>query len=365
MNTTSRGTTFAVHSVEPATTALPEIEIQESLDEKYEACSFPGLKIVNTWLRKTPYNEVVTAPEMDAYPGHALLQAAYLAFTQHRPLVLSPDILWLSIAQGLAIHINANAEALRPRLGIAHQGRKVLGIQTDRCFSWGDHPWEEYVEGFSQQLKERISPEIHDLFVADFSTTGAVERVASQIALMDGMQPYFAYFLSECGIPYVTLEGTTQDWLDLERRARSLADFGLGWWTMRLVPMLQQFVSASQGDVNPWFWCNLYQQMEPGSRGAYHGPVDTYSGWISVFVPFDRKGRPNPLLMSWNASPGVALAKFRPGVCRAPVVWESRLGRIDLDFLAGLLAIEQHPETLALRPRIGWLVRKAQRPHLN
>lgn len=363
MNTTSRATTFPVASVEPATRALPEMELGTLVGRI--ACSAPTLRIVDPTHRQIRRAEpVVTAPEQDAYPCHALLQAAYLAFTQHRPLVLSPDILWLSIAQGLAIHINAHADILRPKL-VTHQGHRALNIVTERAFEMGEHPWEEYVEGFSQQLQERLKPGIHDLFVADFSTTGAVERVASQIALMDGMQPFFAYHLSECGIPYVTLEGTTQDWLALERRARALADFGLGWWTMRLVPVLQQFVKASRGDVNPWFWSNLYQQMEPGEAGAYHGPVETYSGWISVFVPFDRDGQPNPLLLGGWKSPGVALTNFRPGVCRAPVVWNSRRGRIDLEFLAGLLAIEQSPESLGLRPRIGWMVRLAKRPHLN
>jgi hypothetical protein len=33
---------------------------------------------------------------------HPLIAAAHLAFSQHRPLLLSPDVIWVTIVQGLA-----------------------------------------------------------------------------------------------------------------------------------------------------------------------------------------------------------------------------------------------------------------------
>jgi hypothetical protein len=38
-----------------------------------------------------------------------------LAYAGHRPVALSPDMIWLMICQGVAHHINANAEQLRPQ----------------------------------------------------------------------------------------------------------------------------------------------------------------------------------------------------------------------------------------------------------
>ncbi len=35
------------------------------------------------------------------------------AFSEHRPLLLTPDTIWMTIAQGFAQHINNNAERLR------------------------------------------------------------------------------------------------------------------------------------------------------------------------------------------------------------------------------------------------------------
>src|SRR5215510_2871545 len=58
---------------------------------------------------------------------HPLLSAVAKAFAEHRPLVLSPDAVWLTIAQGVAQHVRLHAEQLRPRL-VRHAGRKRLTL---------------------------------------------------------------------------------------------------------------------------------------------------------------------------------------------------------------------------------------------
>ena len=64
---------------------------------------------------------------------HPLLSAVARAFADHRPLVLSPDAVWLTIAQGVAQHVRLHAEELRPRL-VRHAGRKRLNVIIDgRC----------------------------------------------------------------------------------------------------------------------------------------------------------------------------------------------------------------------------------------
>ena len=40
---------------------------------------------------------------------HAFYDAMFEAYAHHRPVVLSPDMIWLLIAQGFAQHINKNA----------------------------------------------------------------------------------------------------------------------------------------------------------------------------------------------------------------------------------------------------------------
>lgn len=64
------------------------------------------------------------APYVDCQHTHGLVIAAHLAFCEHRPLVISPDMLWLCITQALARYVNSHAEVLRPRL-VRHEGQVV------------------------------------------------------------------------------------------------------------------------------------------------------------------------------------------------------------------------------------------------
>ena len=48
---------------------------------------------------------------VDSLHFHPLVQAFHNAYNDHRPLCLSPDMIWLLIAQGLANHINVKPYA--------------------------------------------------------------------------------------------------------------------------------------------------------------------------------------------------------------------------------------------------------------
>jgi hypothetical protein len=64
-------------------------------------------------------------------PGfHPLVAAADLAYRGHFPLVLSPDVIWLTVAQGFARHVANNADRLRARI-VPHEGRLALGVRRD------------------------------------------------------------------------------------------------------------------------------------------------------------------------------------------------------------------------------------------
>jgi len=154
----------------------------------------------------------IAATELVAGPSvHPLVLAVHLAFAEHRPLVLTPDAIWLCIAQGLATHIELHAEALRSRL-VRHTGKLNLDVRRDD-FVLGDpnNDWPAAVDGLVAQIRDHIGGRAN-LFLADFSTTTPFDRTASQIALMGAMRDYFSYSVSTmCGIPEITLTGTPED----------------------------------------------------------------------------------------------------------------------------------------------------------
>lgn len=304
-------------------------------------------------------------------PGyHSLIAAAHLAYSYHFPLVLTPDVVWLTIAQGLANHVNNHAEELRSRL-VPHQGKKELVVRRDDFVKGSpENPWAEVVAAFSAQIKNQVGPRSHAVIVSDFSTTGPAERTASEVVLMNCLQCYYG-FRGEtmCGIPQVTLEGTVADWEKIHRRVECLEHYSLKWWTDDLRKITIEFVAAAKGRPNQGFWQALYKQKD-GSGGPF------VQGWLLRLLPYlkqmeyGKDGRPfkkttlkNPMLgqavfvsdKKW----GITDQQLPSSVAHVPVVWTYLGQEVRYQFLAGLLGLTQDKETWALRPRIGWAVRQA------
>ena len=197
----------------------------------------------------------------------------------HRPLCLSPDIIWLMIIQGVANHINVNAEALRSRF-VRHEGKVQISVRRDDFVKGSpENPWAEAIDELTSRVEEHIGSEF-DLFQPTFTTTGPVERAAAGVVLLDAMQSYFTYDMDTfCGIPAITLEGTPEDWQAVADRAERFGSLELEWWLEPLRGILQQFVAASQGVVDRQFWQSLYKYQDESG-----GP--TMTGWISALFPY-------------------------------------------------------------------------------
>jgi len=185
-----------------------------------------------------------------------LVKAVHAAYYDHHPFVLSPDVIWLTIAQGVANHVAQNPEALRSSF-VTHEGKKDLVVERPEFVNGSkDNDWEGVFPEFVEQIEANTVLGAVDRVTASFSTTGPVEKVAGAITLMDIVQHYFTYTMGGgCGIPSIRLKGTPGDWELLRAKAGALRKYdGLGFWLDVLEPVLDEFVVASRGKPNLDFW---------------------------------------------------------------------------------------------------------------
>jgi hypothetical protein len=87
---------------------------------------------------------------------HPLLGAIGRAFAEHRPIVLSPDAVWLTIAQGVAQHVRLHAEELRP-LPVNHSGRRRLTVEIGGPMPHDAASWR-CIYNPSMRMAARSSP---------------------------------------------------------------------------------------------------------------------------------------------------------------------------------------------------------------
>ena len=65
---------------------------------------------------------------------HPVLEAYYLAFLDHYPVVLSPDILWMLVLQGFSHHVRINAKNLKGKFVKNSQNKgKIIDTPNYHC----------------------------------------------------------------------------------------------------------------------------------------------------------------------------------------------------------------------------------------
>lgn len=293
---------------------------------------------------------------------HPLIAAANKAYDCHLPLVLSPDIIWLALIQGTALHINQNPEKHRKSF-VAHEGKKTILVHRDSFVKGIPNPWENVFSEFSSKIKEDIGEENHAAFVQKFSTTGPVEMAAFEVTLMEGMKNYFDYRVSTaCGIPYILLEGTTEDWQKIENQLNKIESYDLSWWINHVRPVIRQFIEASKGNVDIVFWNNILK-IGGGSGGPY------INGWINNFFPYFQNYRHEYQQNARNFIDttkkvdirmfcGMTSESYTGFMSKTPFKWEYLAATFDYEFVAGFVGVSCDEHTKELRPKIGWAVKE-------
>lgn len=301
------------------------------------------------WRKREAYR--IAAAELVAGPlVHPLALAVDLAFREHRPLVLTPDAVWLCLAQSLAVHVDLHAEQLRPML-VRHQGQLALKVRRDD-FVRGDpdNDWPAAVDALTAQIRTHIGGRA-DLFVADFSTTGPLERTASQLALMGAMRQYFTYtVMTMCGIPEITLAGTAEDWASIRRRAAVFGEFGLGWWMEALEPVLAKLEETARGKIDLEFWDWMYKTQDRSGDERSHGWFNDLFAYVG-----------DPLRRSDRVVDGNQLHDYPSGRTRVPFTWDYLGHPLAMELTGGLWGAIQD-ERGALGVAAGWLVAPARPP---
>ncbi len=382
---TSHKVTFAVDTVKPVTTIIPAEPYEDvvlktmitdrntkdikSYTNKMGDRTSPFADVMpdsigNRIVEATAFKDITLVPTR----YHGFMAGLRKAYADHYTFVISPDMIWLMISQGFATHVNQNAEELRSQF-VDFNGKKALVISLDP-YTKGDpsYDWPSAFAEFSDSIETNTGAELLDLVTGDFSTTTPMEKASFQVTLMDAMQNYFMYVgTSMCGIPYITLEGTTADWELIRTKAEALRQYDLEWWIDDLLPLLDQFIVASKGDVDRDFWKSIYIEKKIGCGST------TISGWILMFFPYlENDSKPEVFLKdnvtldmssgvpSYEFTYGTETSSLPSGLSQAPMLLDCNGTFFNMELIAGFSGFRQDLETGALRPEISWAVADLQ-----
>ena len=284
------------------------------------------------------------------------------AYAEHRPFVLSPDMMWQLIGFEFSEYVNNHSEEMRSLL-VAHEGLKDLKIMTDEdILDDKNANWSDLFDKFSAAIAENTKGDIAQLMTSDFSTTGSAERIASQITLMESLKSYFHYIAVRlsCGIPYIILKGTPADWRKMAEKVQGLEKYNMGWWTKELKPITAELVKTAEGKPSSKFWKDIVMQDRPdrlrGGGCSMETPTEL-DGWMVKLFPDMKNGKMRATIPQTQMQ-GVELSKvpFKYQLIDRETM--QVIEETDIMLYAGFVGVIIDEATGALEPKIGWIARK-------
>jgi hypothetical protein len=298
-----------------------------------------GYKFHEPWVeRETLIARSYDKKQEGVFPGSSLYDVASDAFKRHYPLVIRPDDVWLTVSAGFAEMISDNAKKLRDKF-VKHQGKVRLTVLTSPSPKWED----EVFHALGVQIAKHIGEDKFSQVTKPFSTSQKTDAAVFQVVLMKAMDKYFEYsVIPLCGIPWIELQGTEDDWKSIIERFKYMSALvETPEWERALLPILQEFLNAYQGNVNHGFWQNMIKVFH-ASAGS--GSVTKINGWIPFFYPSLQK--------LWGGD--IDADKFPNTLSKVDFLFtEDDLPGV---IYAGFFGSLQDPETKAVSLRTGWMV---------
>jgi hypothetical protein len=302
------------------------------------------------WLKADIEKKSQLPDSLVAYGEHPFLTGILTAYKEHRPFVISPDIIWLLISQGFARHLSNNADEFRKDIVNFENKKDLIILSNDIQLGNPNSNWEAVFPQFTNQITDYTGKELIDVLTANFTTTTSTTKIASQITVMEAVKEYFNYkvIMIGCGIPKITIEGTLQDWENILAKIKYISKYKLEWWTSELEPIINQIIKAKKGLFDKKFWINM---VKAHTEKKYGSPT-TIDGWIINFFPYTKEGKKTDL------KPISKINNLAPEIVKLPFILEDVPNRksYKMEFWAGFIGLSQNKNDYTLKPEIGWAI---------
>ena len=352
-----KGISFKVDAVEKASAPLNVMTAQNAFEFQLgkKISFFPddlkNTTVVPTW-------------------NNAFIMAIHTSFDEHRPLSLSPDAIWLTICQGVSIHINQHFDELEAFIFKAEKPDKFV-VRNDDLPNGSVH-WADLLHAFSDSTTKYVNDDYYAFFVPEFSTTTDIITTSYEITMLEGFSQAFEYFGdSGCGIPTITLQGTKKDWQAILDRLTQIEALGLGTWAKELRGVLQKFVDVYDRKVDLDFWQSIYKE-----HSEYNASY--VSGWFIKLFPYlcstgEMEDAEDPEGIYYSRAPKLYVQNtfiegedylisrlqvedFPSGIAEITVHWDDYGTKREMKVHAGFYGIKQYKD-MTLEPAIAWAVR--------
>ena len=298
-----------------------------------------------------------------------VLNGFYLAHSNHYPIRIKPDHIWLLIVQAFSNHVNVNSEELRSHF-VNFEGKKTLIVnyplssitQVERKVL------ENFSEQINDQMKNYLGDEVLETLTPNFTTTDYDSTIVCKISIMGAFKKYFKYemHLCGCGIPYIILEGTAEDYEKILEKAKKLEKYNFSWYIKRIIPHIQKMVEAKKGNIDTKYFKNFIQDDKIteyvsglSGMGGHNIQVTIIKGWILNFFAYysEVEGRNDVPRFEEDSLKVKNFEKLANQILNVPfdIVDEVHGKKYEMKYSVGFIGCDQNKNNEVF-PVTGWIV---------
>ena len=268
------------------------------------------------------------------------------AFVDHCPIKLSPNIIWQLILNAFAKHVNNFSEKLRSKF-VKFEGVKSLSVikvgSINDIYKYED----QIIDELTKEISENVRDELVNVLTPNFSTSTKNSVISGKVSIMSSFKKYFRYrgSMLVCGIPYILLEGTLEDWEKILEKLKFLSKYDFS--NKKMEKDIEEIINTKKGKINLDFWRKIIMETKKeeddwigcGSEGK-----DKITGWILDFY----NGLSETLSRDSN---------FVEEVLEVPIEITEIKGNkktINGMIYAGIRDLKQDPETFVVEPIVNY-----------
>ena len=289
-----------------------------------------------------------------------LLNGFYLAHINHYPIRIKPDDIWLLIVQAFTYHVNKNKEKLRKSF-VNFDGKIDCKVGYETSFSGiNKNILEDFAEQINKQMKNYLGKDILEVLTPNFTTTNHDSKIVGKLSIMGAFQNYFHYTMLAyaCGIPYIILEGTYEDYKKIKEKAEYLKKYQFEWYIDRIIPVVEKIIDAKKGNIDTKFFKNIIQQREVEEKVGFCTysieKINYINGWIIKFFAYYNSGEK-------IENEQIKFEKFKDIANQLLIVpftfKEKDENQYQMEYQVGFIGCDQN-EKNEVYPVQGWLVNK-------
>jgi len=246
--------------------------------------------------------------------------------------------------------VNANSEKFRNTF-VDFQGQKELVVICGGNLMTA--PVGELAKQLTKEIQKNLVDEkVREWILPAFSTTTNTDEVVCSVVMMATLQKYFKYtIMTMCGLPQVTLLGTTEDYELLKKKVDKLPEYDLGdgmlkEWHALLSPICEELIKSAQGKPELDFWNRICDHHRGSGK-------DHLSGWLTAFCSFDDEGKWQGTIHSKFKTPFIRTSSVPSGLVSVPVLFDDNGKQYKTVMFAGSFCMDVVTPT-KVQPRLDW-----------